>query len=147
MSQLIFIHFVLAPPPSLPLPVMQPQQMEINEELPVSKKPCPESKLITEEEFIASQNSPVNIHVKVPIVADKCEWNLKGQDLPLKVGLTDTILTVKQIIQEKTGMPPSKQKISFNGTFLKDCNTTAFYNLLSESTLVLQIKERGGRKK
>lgn len=33
------------------------------------------------------------------------------------------------------------------GMFFKDNNTIAFYNLLSGTTVLLLVKERGGRKK
>lgn len=101
---------------------------------------------------------------------DKSEWKLNGQMIAITLALTDPIANLKAKLQDETGMPPAKQKIFyevskrrvffiyiysindyisvyFQGMFFKDSNTMAFYNLLSGTTVHLQVKERGGRKK
>lgn len=100
-----------------------------------------------ESEFMAMHNGPVSIQVQAPSGSDKAEWRLSGQIIPITLSLSDSITTLKSKIQEETGLPPAKQKISYDGMFFKDNNTIAFYNLLSGTTVQLQIKERGGRKK
>lgn len=80
-------------------------------------------------------------------MSDKPEWRLNGQIISINLALTDTISIVKAKIQESTDMPLAKQKISYDGMFFKDNNSVAFYNLLNGSTIYLQVKERGGRKK
>ena len=35
----------------------------------------------------------------------------------------------------------------FQGLFMKDSNTLAFYNFMNSGVVQLQLKERGGRKK
>lgn len=90
---------------------------------------------------------PVTIQVQVPSGVDKPEWRLNGQVIGINLSLTDSVTTLKSKLQEETGLPPAKQKISYDGMFFKDNNTIAFYNLLSGTTVHLQIKERGGRKK
>lgn len=87
--------------------------------------------------------------------------------IAITLALTDPIANLKAKLQDETGMPPAKQKIfyevstsrvwimhytyficvSLQGMFFKDSNTMAFYNLLSGTTVHLQVKERGGRKK
>ena len=90
---------------------------------------------------------PITIQVQVPNMSDKPEWRMNGQVVSINLALTDTISVVKAQIQESTDMPLAKQKISYDGMFFKDSNTVAFYNLLNGSTIHLQVKERGGRKK
>ncbi|KAM7359831.1 splicing factor 3a subunit 1 isoform 2-T4 [Cochliomyia hominivorax] len=126
------------------LPV--PQSMSVDDE-PPNKKLRSEDNLLPESEFIAMHKSPITIQVQIPNVLDKSEWKLNGQTIAVSLALTDQVSLLKSKIQEETGMPPAKQKISYEGMFFKDSNTMAFYNLLSGATVHLQIKERGGRKK
>lgn len=114
---------------------------------PPNKKQRSEDNLMSESEFMAIHNGPVSLQVQAPTNVDKAEWRLSGQMIPITLSLSDSISTLKSKIQEETGLPPAKQKISHEGMFFKDNNTVAFYNLLSGKTVQLQIKERGGRKK
>uniref|UniRef100_A0A1A9Z7E6 Splicing factor 3A subunit 1 n=1 Tax=Glossina pallidipes TaxID=7398 RepID=A0A1A9Z7E6_GLOPL len=133
------------PPQITPAPPVLDQGI-IDEE-PPNKKIRSEDNLVPEADFIAMHKSPVTIQVQIPNVIDKSEWKLNGQTIAVSLALTDAISLLKSKIQEETGMPPAKQKISYEGMFFKDSNTTAYYNLLSGATVHLQIKERGGRKK
>lgn len=114
---------------------------------PPSKKQRSEDNLIPESEFISTHKGPVSLQIQAPSSVDKPEWRLNGQIISITLSLNDTISTLKSKIQEETSLPPAKQKISYEGMFFKDNNTIAFYNLLSGTTVQLQIKERGGRKK
>lgn len=114
---------------------------------PPNKKQRSEDNLIGEAEFMAMHKGPVSIQVQTPSGVDKAEWRLNGQIIPISLSLSDSITTLKSKIQEETGLPPAKQKISYDGMFFKDNNSVAFYNLLNGTTVQLQIKERGGRKK
>lgn len=114
---------------------------------PPNKKQRTEDNLVPESEFIAAHNGPVSLQVQAPNGVDKPEWRLNGQIIPITLSLTDSVSTLKSKIQEETGLPPAKQKLSYEGMFFKDSNSIAFYNLLSGTTVQLQIKERGGRKK
>ncbi|XP_054745845.1 splicing factor 3A subunit 1 [Anastrepha obliqua] len=126
--------------------MMQLPPMPVDEE-PPNKKMRSEDNLIPEEEFIAKHKSPITIQIQIPNVIDKSEWKLNGQTIAFSLSLTDIVSNLKAKIQDETGMPPAKQKISYEGMFFKDSNTMAYYNLLSGATIHLQIKERGGRKK
>lgn len=96
--------------------------------------------------YCFSFQSPITLQVQVPLT-DKSEWKLNGQTFAVTLNLNDTVASLKSKIQDDTGMPPAKQKILYEGMFFKDTNTVAFYNLLSGTTVHLQVKERGGRKK
>ncbi|KAH8368971.1 hypothetical protein KR200_000749 [Drosophila serrata] len=129
-----------------------PQQLapappvDLIEEEPPAKKLRSEDNLIPEAEFIASHKSPVTIQVQVPN-SDKSEWKLNGQMIAVTMALSEPITNLKTKLQDETGMPPAKQKIFYEGMFFKDSNTMAFYNLVNGTTVHLQVKERGGRKK
>ena len=63
-----------------------------------------------------------------------------------KCDLNSTVI-FKARLHEETGMPPGKQKLQLDALFLKDANSLAYYNVRPGSVVMLQIKERGGRKK
>uniref|UniRef100_A0A5S6R4U8 Splicing factor 3A subunit 1 n=1 Tax=Trichuris muris TaxID=70415 RepID=A0A5S6R4U8_TRIMR len=90
---------------------------------------------------------PINVRVQLPSVPDKPEWNLNGSTLTVQLRLTDQVSVLKSKVQDATGMPASKQKLSYEGIFIKDALSLAYYNMLSGSLVQVQVKERGGRKK
>jgi len=87
------------------------------------------------------------IKVLAPATQEKPEWRLNGQMIAIVLPLTDSVAVVKSRVHDETGMPPGKQKLLFDGLFLKDSNSLAFYNVTPGSVFQLQVKERGGRKK
>lgn len=130
-------------PPQQPPP---PQQIIIDDE-PPNKKMRSEDHLIPENQFLALHNNLVTLQIQVPNLSEKSEWRLNGQSFTIALSLTDSVSVLKMKIQDETGMPPAKQKISYEGMFFKDNNSLAYYNLMNGSIIFLQIKERGGRKK
>lgn len=62
--------------------------------------------------FLCAQ-SPITIQVQIPSVNDKSEWKLNGQTIAVSLSLSDTVTNLKAKIQDETGMPPAKQKISY----------------------------------
>lgn len=138
--------FAPMPPAMAPLPPEMPPSLPADDE-PPSKKTKTEESLIPEAEFLAKNKGPVTVRVQVPGAQEKPEWKLNGQILTMTLPLTDTVSVLKAKLHEELGMPPGKQKLQYEGMFVKDSNTLAFYNLGPNSTIVLQVKERGGRKK
>ncbi|XP_022099514.1 splicing factor 3A subunit 1-like [Acanthaster planci] len=114
---------------------------------PPTKKQKTEESLIPEDQFLARNKGPVTFKVMVPPMPDKPEWKCNGQALQMTLPLTDTISVVKAKIFEETSMPAGKQKLQFEGLFVKDSNSLAFYNFSNGCTLQLGLKERGGRKR
>ncbi|KAK7933855.1 hypothetical protein WMY93_004751 [Mugilogobius chulae] len=90
---------------------------------------------------------PVGVKVQVPNMQDKTEWKLNGQVLNFTVHITDQVSVIKAKIHEATGMPAGKQKLQYEGIFIKDSNSLAYYNMVNGSIIHLALKERGGRKK
>lgn len=135
------------PPPPPPGAAIEPMEAPPGDE-PASKKTKTEDQLIPEEEFLRSQPSDVvAVRIAVPNMADKTEWRLTGQMATISVPLRETFSALKSRIQELTGMPPGKQKLVYDGIFVKDNNSLAFYNVVTNGVVQLQLKERGGRKK
>ena len=54
---------------------------------------------------------------------------------------------LKEKVAQMTNMPVSKQKPSVEGIFVKDNNTIGYYNLCAGKVVVMNVKERGGKKK
>uniref|UniRef100_A0A672YQI5 Splicing factor 3a, subunit 1 n=1 Tax=Sphaeramia orbicularis TaxID=375764 RepID=A0A672YQI5_9TELE len=127
------------PPSSVPAPPAHPPPP--HEDEPVSKKMKTEDNLIPEDEFLLA------VKVQVPNMQDKTEWKLSGQVLNFTVPLTDQVSVIKVKIHEATGMPAGKQKLQYEGIFIKDSNSLAYYNMCNGSVIHLALKERGGRKK
>lgn len=129
-----------------PVPILRPEPVL---EEPVAKRLKTEDQLIPEADYLAQHASkgPVNFSVQVPNVPDKPEWNLKGQLIPFTMPLTETISAIKNKLAEYLNLATPKQKLQLDGMFVKDTNTLAFYNLPSDATIYLQLKERGGKKK
>lgn len=117
------------------------------EDEPAAKKAKTEESLLSEEDFLKKNKSPVSFRVQVPNLTEKPEWKLNGQMINMTLPLTDMVSVIKVKIHEVTSMPPGKQKLQLDGMFIKDSNSLAFYNITPNSVVSLQLKERGGRKK
>ena len=63
-----------------------------------------------------------------------------GRTITLEVEPTDTILTVKQMIERRTDIPPAQRILTFQGTVLQSDmgQTLSDYSIQNDSTLVLQ---------
>ncbi|CAL8294910.1 splicing factor 3A subunit 1 [Gadus morhua] len=140
--------FVPAPPvpqPPAPAPPSHPPPPRDDE--PMNKKMKTEDNLMPEEEFLRRNKGPVAVKVQVPNMQDKTEWKLSGQVLNFTVPLTDQVSVIKVKIHEATGMAAGKQKLQYEGIFIKDSNSLAYYNMNNGAIIHLALKERGGRKK
>lgn len=145
-------HFMPHAPGHLPVPPLPEHQLlsggMMNNELePAHKKQRIEGNLLPEEEWLATHSGNLTLTVNVPNMPDKPELNMNGQCLSITLNLTDMVSVIKNKINEQIGLAPGKQKLQYEGIFIKDSNTLAYYNMSDSSILQLALKERGGRKK
>ncbi|KAB7496266.1 Splicing factor 3A subunit 1 [Armadillidium nasatum] len=122
-------------------------EKEGDDDGPPTKKARTEESLVPEPEWARRYPGPIKFKVQLPLVTEKPEWKLNGQLLNLALPLTDPVSVVKARIHDETGLPPGKQKLARDGMFFKDALSLAYYNIGVGTTIQLQLKERGGRKK
>lgn len=100
-----------------------------------------------EEEFLCRNKGLVFIKVQVFNMQDKMEWKLNGQVLVFIFLFMDQVFVIKVKIYEVIGMFVGKQKLQYEGIFIKDFNLLVYYNMVNGVVIYLVFKERGGRKK
>jgi len=69
---------------------------------------------------------------------------LGGAIITVDVEPTDTILKIKERIEEKEAIPPAQQKLIFGGKALGENQTAEFYKIEAGSTIHLVLALRGG---
>ncbi|KAJ1346967.1 hypothetical protein KIN20_001902 [Parelaphostrongylus tenuis] len=137
-------------PPGFAPPVPQtsypppPPSGQAAEGAPPVKRQRTEEDLEPEAEWLTKVTGTIDLRIQLPTSA---EFNMDGSIIGLPIEVTSQVSDLKQMLQDKLSMPTGKQKLVFDGFFLKDNFSLAYYNMKNQSFVILQIKERGGKNK
>ena len=69
---------------------------------------------------------------------------LTGKTMDINVEVDETVLVLKQSLQEKEGINVSQIKLIYNGKQLSDEKTLDFYNIDAGKTVHMVLTLRGG---
>ncbi|ODV69139.1 ubiquitin-like protein [Hyphopichia burtonii NRRL Y-1933] len=69
---------------------------------------------------------------------------LTGRDIPVDIEPSDKIIRIKEMMEEKEGIPPAQQRLIFNGSQLADESTVNESNITAGCSLHLVLTLRGG---
>lgn len=98
--------------------------------------------LLPAEEWIKKQGDVARVRIKLPPSVSK------DQEIEMSAPLKKLVESLKAGIAKFTKLPAKKQKLHIEGMgFLKDKMSLAYYNIGDGTRIVLEVKERGGRKK
>ncbi|CAB3405567.1 unnamed protein product [Caenorhabditis bovis] len=134
------------PPPGgwLGAPKPNTHIMPLKSEGPPAKRQKTEEELEPEDVWLQKVRGNIELIIQLPVSP---EFQMDGAIVPFVMDVAAPISELKQKIQDTYGMPASKQKLVSEGFFMKDNLSCAFYNLNNRSLVILQVKERGGKKK
>lgn len=76
------------------------------------------------------------MHIKVK--------TLTGKITEIDIEPNDTIMRIKERVEEKEGVPPPQQRLIFGGKALSDEQTAESYGIKAGSVLHLVLALRGG---
>lgn len=69
---------------------------------------------------------------------------LTGRDIPVDIEATDKVVRIKEMMEEKEGIPPAQQRLIFNGSQLNDDASVGELGIQPGASLHLVLTLRGG---
>ncbi|KAK4147676.1 ubiquitin-related domain-containing protein [Dichotomopilus funicola] len=69
---------------------------------------------------------------------------LTGKEIELTIEGGDTVFKIKELVEEKEGIPPAQQRLIHGGKQMLDDKTADDYSLVGGATLHLVLALRGG---
>eukprot|EP00193_Tetraselmis_chui_P002157 CAMPEP_0177763332 /NCGR_PEP_ID=MMETSP0491_2-20121128/6814_1 /TAXON_ID=63592 /ORGANISM="Tetraselmis chuii, Strain PLY429" /LENGTH=77 /DNA_ID=CAMNT_0019279431 /DNA_START=119 /DNA_END=352 /DNA_ORIENTATION=+ len=70
---------------------------------------------------------------------------LTGKEIEIDIEPSDSVMRIKERVEEKEGIPPVQQRLIFAGKQMNDEKTAKDYNIEGGSVLHLVLALRGGR--
>eukprot|EP00035_Acanthoeca_spectabilis_P038819 m.56501 g.56501 ORF g.56501 m.56501 type:complete len:76 (-) comp9304_c0_seq2:193-420(-) len=68
---------------------------------------------------------------------------LTGKEIEIDVEPTDTVLRIKELVEEKSGIPPDQQRLIFTGKQMADDQAITAYKVTGGAVLHLVLALRG----
>lgn len=140
-----------APPQPEDEPAAKKQRTDAG---PAAAAPTPAAGKVkmSESDWLAS--NPLDVTLRIQVPNDPAQpFHFTGQEITLQLKLSDSIQTLKErLAPSLNSMPANKMKLQFGpnsgGAHInKDELTLAAYNTPQDATIIIGIKERGGKKK
>lgn len=98
-------------------------------------------------EWIRKNGATSVVRIRVPVHGGR-EWKLEGQEIEMSAKLKSSVGKLKAAVAKFTKLPAKKQKLMIEGVgFLKDGLSLADYNIADGTVVVLEVKERGGKRR
>lgn len=69
---------------------------------------------------------------------------LTGRDIAVEVEPSDKVIRIKEMMEEKEGIPPAQQRLIFNGSQLDDNQSVQGSGIEAGASLHLVLTLRGG---
>lgn len=69
---------------------------------------------------------------------------LTGRDIPVDIEPAERIIRIKEMMEEKEGIPPAQQRLIYNGLQLSDDATVESMGIQAGASLHLVLTLRGG---
>jgi ubiquitin-like protein Nedd8 len=94
----------------------------------------------------SSQIQKTHAHVVEEVLAKMMikVKTLTGKEVELDVEVSDTIVRIKERMEEKEGIPPIQQRLIFGGKQMHDEKTAKDYNIEGGSVIHMVLALRGG---
>ncbi|XP_078458826.1 polyubiquitin-A-like [Lampetra planeri] len=89
------------------------------------------------------QNATVNL-LHVDHAVDVFVKTLANKTLTIEVKLSDSVLSLKQKVQQKAGIPVDQQMLTFGSHTLENNQKLEWYGIQQHSTITMQGRLRGG---